>query len=80
MYPFVNRRNAVLRKIAVVNLKKVDGASTSSDNDLMQYTKDNAATLRREVAHVQPRIIVCGGTFKSLRQSRTEKSARYRQV
>lgn len=61
-------RNAMLRKIAVVNLKKVDGASTSSDDDLMQYTKDNAATLRREVAHVQPRIIVCGGTFKFLKE------------
>ena len=61
-------RNAMLRKTAVVNLKKVNGASSSSDDDLMQYTKDNAEILRREVAYVQPQIIVCGGTFKFLKE------------
>ena len=69
--PFVKlskeERNAMLRKISVVNLKKVNGVSSSATEDLLQYTTENAEILRREVEHVQPRIIVCGGTFQFLK-------------
>lgn len=63
-----DERNAMLRKIAVVNLKKVNGASFSTDEDLLKYATGNAEILRKEVEHTQPRIIVCGGTFRFLQQ------------
>lgn len=61
-------KNAMLRKIAVINVKKVDGKTTSNFDDLMTYTRDNAEMLRREIAHVHPRIIVCGNTFRFLKE------------
>lgn len=61
-------RNALLRKISVVNVKKVNGTSSSEYEDLLQYTTSNIEILRREINHVQPKIIVCGGTFDFLKQ------------
>lgn len=61
-------RNAILRKIAVVNIKKVEGASASANEDLLDFATDNASILRKEIAHVQPKIIVCGGTFQFLKK------------
>lgn len=61
-------KNAMLRKMAVINLKKVDGRSSSSDEDLMAYAMDNAGLLRREIALAQPRVIVCGNTFRFLKK------------
>lgn len=60
-------RNAMLRKIAVVNVKKVNGASTSENEDLEQYVKNNEDALRKEIVHVKPKIIICGGTFNFLK-------------
>lgn len=61
-------KNALLRKMAVINLKKVDGKTSSTHEDLIQVTTANAEILRREIAHVRPRIIVCGGTFRYLKE------------
>lgn len=61
-------KNAMLRKMAVINLKKVDGKSSSSDEDLLTYATENATMIRREISHVQPRIIVCGNTFRFLKE------------
>ena len=61
-------KNAMLRKIAVVNVKKVDGKKSSDHDELMTYARDNAEILRREIAHTQPRIIVCGKTFDFLKE------------
>lgn len=61
-------KNAMLRKIAVINVKKIDGNPSSVNENLMTYATSNAEILRREIAHVQPRIIVCGNTFRFLKE------------
>ena len=61
-------KNAMLRKIAVMNVKKVDGKTSSVNENLMTYARDNAEILQQEIAHVQPRIIVCGNTFRFLKE------------
>ena len=69
-YRDMNReeKNAMLRRMAVINVKKVNGERSSSYDDLMNYARENAAILRREIAHVRPRIIVCGNTFHFLKE------------
>jgi hypothetical protein len=59
-------RNA-LSHSAVVNIKKVNGTSISNDNDLQRYAKENKNLLRREIISAQPKIIVCGNTFRHLK-------------
>lgn len=59
-------RREALRKIAVVNVKKVDGKSSSDKENLTGYVKENAGLLRREIELAQPRIVVCGNTFDHL--------------
>lgn len=61
-------RNAMLRRIAVVNVKKVNGVSTSESDDLEQYVQNNTDLLRREITHVKPKIIICGGTYDFLKE------------
>ena len=61
-------KNAMLRRMAVINVKKVNGERSSSYDDLMNYARENAVILRREIAHIQPRIIVCGNTFHFLKE------------
>lgn len=58
---------AVLSHLAVVNVKKINGTSTSSDDDLQKYVIENKEILRREIESVQPKIIVCGNTFRYLK-------------
>ena len=61
-------RKALIRKIAIMNVKKVDGVPTSDDKDLSEHVNRNSEMLRRELAIMQPRIIVCGGSFKFLKE------------
>lgn len=56
-----------LSHLAVVNVKKINGTSTSSDDDLQKYVEDNKEILRKEIESVQPKIIVCGNTFRYLK-------------
>ena len=59
-------RNA-LSHLAVVNVKKINGTSTSNNDDLQKYVEENKEILRREIESVQPKIIVCGNTFHYLK-------------
>lgn len=61
-------RREELRKIAVVNVKKIDGKSNSDWENLAGYVNDNTELLRREIELAQPRIIVCGNTFDYLKK------------
>lgn len=55
-----------LSHLAIINVKKVNGTSTSSDSDLQGYVVENKELLCKEVLGVQPKIIVCGNTFRYL--------------
>lgn len=56
-----------LQTIAVVNVKKSNGESCSSYEDLLQYTKNDILYLKRELEILAPDIIVCGNNSSMLR-------------
>ncbi len=53
---------ATLRKIAVVNIKKHSGESTSNDTEIRNESYANASLLRDQVAELAPTVIVAGST------------------
>lgn len=53
---------AAIEVIGLVNIKKINGNSSSSDSDLCDYVTENSTLLRREIEALQPRVIVCGYT------------------
>lgn len=58
--------NELLRQIAVVNVKKSDGAKDSKKDNILQYAQCDCTELRREIELIDPTIIVCGYTITSL--------------
>lgn len=56
------RRLEMLKKICVVNVKKVPGGHTSKEKQIRSAGKENAAWLRRQISIYQPELIVCCGT------------------
>ena len=58
--------NEQLRQIAVVNVKKSDGAKDSKKDNILQYAQCDCTELRREIELIDPTIIVCGYTITSL--------------
>lgn len=60
-------KQKAISHLAIINVKKIDGTSISSDEDLQWYTRENKDILRREIESVQPKIIVCGNTFRYLK-------------
>ena len=58
--------NGQLRQIAVVNVKKSDGAKDSEKDNILQYAQYDCTELRREIELIDPTIIVCGYTITSL--------------
>lgn len=58
--------NEQLRRIAVVNVKKSNGAKGSGKDDILQYAEYDFAELRQELELIDPTIIVCGYTISSL--------------
>ena len=55
--------------IAVINIKKVNGTPLSDDNDLKNYAEENAEMLKKEILGAEPKVIVCGNTFKYLKSA-----------
>lgn len=53
-----------LNNIAVVNLRKSGGQKSSNHEILKQYVAFDKFELRREIAFIQPTVIICGGTFR----------------
>ena len=58
--------NNYLRKIAVVNIKKSGGTSTSRYDNLKGYAQDDAEELLTEIELINPDIIVCCYSFDYL--------------
>lgn len=52
-----------LQKCSIVNIKKSNGLKTSSDDDLCKYVEEDADLLKRQIALIDPTVIVCGSTF-----------------
>ncbi len=71
--------NPYLRQIAVMNVKKSDGAKNSNMDEINQYAKYDKQQLRREIELIDPTVIVCGYTISSLQIIMEREIKNYRQ-
>lgn len=53
-----------LRKVAIMNLKKVGGNSAAKNNMVYAYAKSDRAYLKKQIALYEPDIIICCGRGK----------------
>lgn len=56
------RRLEMLKKICVVNVKKVPGGHTSEARQIHTAGKESAEWLRQQVSIYQPELVICCGT------------------
>ncbi len=57
-------RKKYLRKIAVINLKKVSGGKSSIPSQILKYSKEDKEYLKKQIKLYKPNIIICCGTGK----------------
>jgi hypothetical protein len=57
-----NYDNDILRKIAVINIKKADGRNGSEYEELMAVAENDKDLLKSQIEIINPTIIICGGT------------------
>lgn len=58
----------LIKKIAVVNVKKSNGNSQSNENDLEVFAKDDKQELKRQLELINPDVIICGYTLHFLKK------------
>ncbi len=61
--------STILQKIAIINLKKIPGASSSSDSAIISEFQNNKEIIFKQVEASNPDIIIFGGTKKYLNQN-----------
>lgn len=57
-YPKYN--NEILKKIAIINIKKSNGKGKSDYKDIKRYAETDKRFLQREIELCDPTIIICG--------------------
>ena len=57
--------NAALHQIAVLNLKKSNGKSTSSYDEIAQYAEYDREEIKKEFELIDADIVICGSTFRT---------------
>lgn len=67
-YGYNKELNINMLKVAVVNVKKTLGDSKSDDDEILEYAKKNREMLLKEISLIKPRLVICGGTFKSAKE------------
>lgn len=55
-----------LEQIAVLNLKKSGGNKQSDYGEIAAYADYDCEEIRKEISLIDPEIVVCGSTFKTL--------------
>ena len=63
---FSKGNNEWLNKIAVMNCKKSNGKSTSTSDDIKNYTCTDQKELLEQLKVIDPTVIVCGYTYENL--------------
>ena len=66
-YPDKNFQTTI-QNIAVVNIKKSNGEKVSNNEDLQQFINLDKERIKKEIELINPDIIICGKTFKFLKQ------------
>jgi len=51
-----------LKQTAVINLKKTPGVGSASMEEILKFAKVDAKEIQKEIALIDPDIIICGGT------------------
>jgi len=64
---YKNARETMLRS-AWVNIKKAEGIAYSNSGDLHSVAKRDADYLRRQLALLDPKVVLCGYTFGVVRE------------
>ncbi|MGN0800865.1 MAG: hypothetical protein ACI4NU_10615 [Christensenellales bacterium] len=62
-------RRELLKRIAIVNVKKTPGSSIAIRRELEMAMRENKGLLQKQIQSIQPDIIICGGTeyyFKNI--------------
>lgn len=65
---YLKSRCEILKKIAIVNIKKYSGERTSRDGDLRCHLEKNRIMLQQQIELIRPTVIVCGGTYPYLKE------------
>ena len=51
-----------IKQIAVINIKKVSGTSTSNDASIRRESRKNADLLKMQIENIKPDVIIAGGS------------------
>lgn len=62
-------KDDLIRKIAVINLKKSDGKSCSDNLQIKQYAENDIELIKKQIELISPNIIVCGSTLSALNEA-----------
>lgn len=62
----MGEENPYLNQIAVINLKKSGGRSSSNYGEIEAYACSDAKEIKKQISMIAPDIIICGATFGAL--------------
>ena len=60
------RLNAALRRLAVINLKKISGGASADGSEINRFAVRDRALLRQQIRALDPEMILACGTFDVL--------------
>ena len=63
------RRAELLNRIAIINIKKANGVSSSNNSEIEIIAEDYAELIERQIDLIKPEYVVCCGTWDLLRVS-----------
>lgn len=58
----VEKANHRVRSSAIINIKKSDGAPSSTHDDLLLFAHEDQHFIKKQLLSIDPKIIVCGNT------------------
>ena len=64
---YKDERDKMLRRVAIINIKKSSGDNSSDNDDLYYYAAKDKDLLLRQIELIKPTLIICGNTFGMLR-------------
>lgn len=68
----IDQRNDLIRSIAIVNLRKSDGQKVPQYKVVSNFAQEDATELRKEIELINPDVIICCNTFKTICKKRPE--------
>ena len=68
----IDQKNDLLRAVAIVNVKKSDGHKVPDYKNVQKFAQEDATELRKEIELINPDVILCCNTFKTICRQRPE--------